>query len=233
MKKLIVAIIAAGLVGGTAMADVLASWTFSGSPVDSMAATSADADMASGGQYLDLTRGNGAPSSAGDNSFRTTGFRNDGISTSNDDYFQVVLAADSGFALSLDSIDFRYAGTASFSAASGPQGYAEMQWAYSLDGSSFNLIGTPNQVVNSQGNINVDLSGVGDLQDVEGDVFLRFYASGNTTTGGWGFNSLTTGGGQPGLEFNGSLAVIPEPSVFALLAIGGLAAARFARRRKD
>lgn len=234
MKKIIIAIIAAGLVGGTAMADILASWTFVGAtPIPSQVANSYDTNLDDSGSFLDLTRGAGAPTSAGSSSFRTTGFRNDGISTANTDYFQVILKAASGYELSLSGVSAIFGGTSTYSAGAG----ASMQWAYSTDGgSTFSLIDSPVAKVGvSTAALAFDFSGEAGLQGL-GDttsVMLRMYATGQTTSGGWGFISPSAGGGVPGFEIEGSLAVVPEPSVFALLAIGGLAAARFARRRKS
>lgn len=230
MKKIIVAIIAAGLVGGTAMADVIASWTFTGVGIPSQVADSYDANLDDSGSYLDLTRGAGAGTSSGNSSFRTVGFGSNGISTSNTDYFQVVLKAASGYELSLDGISAIFNGTSTYSADPG----ASMQWAYSTDGSTFTLIDSPvSKTGTASTYTDFDFSGVGSLQGLSDstEVTLRMYATGQTGTGGWGY--FSPGGTTPGLVVNGSLAVIPEPSVFALLAIGGLAAARFARRRKD
>ena len=52
----------------------------------------------------------------------------------------------------------------------------------------------------------IDLSGITALQGLGSDatITLRYYASGNTTTGGWGFNSPSAG--QNGLELRGSVS---------------------------
>lgn len=234
MKKIIVAIAVAGLMGGTAMADLLASWTFTGStPIVSQVANSFDSDLATGGSYLDLTRGAGAGTSAGASSFRTTGFQNNGISTANTDYFQVILSADVGFSLSLSGINAYFNGTTTYPVSPG----ASMQWAYSLDGSTFTLIDSPVAKIGvaTTSTTDFDFTGVSALQNVAAgtDVTLRMYATGQTSTGGWGFFSPGGAGNEvAGLLINGSTQIIPEPSVFALLAIGGLAVTRYARRRK-
>lgn len=228
MKTLIAAVATAVGLTCAAQADLLLEWVFSGSSPASQVANSIDSRLDSGGSFNDLTRGAGAPSSAANSSFRTTGFQNDGISTANTDYFQLVLSASSGYDLSLSGITAAFAGTTSFSVSPG----VSHQWAYSLDGSTFTLIGSSQTRVGN-GSDSFDFSGVSALQNVAAgtDVTLRYYASGQTSTGGWGF--FSTGGTAPALQVNGSLAVVPEPSVFALFAIGGLAAARFARRRKE
>lgn len=229
MKKLLGAIIAAGLMGGTAMADVLVDWTFSGAvPIVSQVGANIDANLATGGSYNDLTRGAGAGTSSGNSSFRTVGFQNNGISTANTDYFQIILSADAGYSLSLSSIDAIFNGTPGYAVTPG----VDMQWGYSTDGSTFSLIGSPvTKIGTSSTVVNFDLSSAGITDVAAGtDVTLRFYATGQTTTGGWGF--FSPGGTTVGLAINGTTQVIPEPSVFALMAIGGLALTRYARRRK-
>lgn len=144
-----------------------------------------------------ITRGSAAGASAGANSFRTTGFQANGISTANNDYFQVTLSASTGYTLSVTGIVAQFAGTASFYATPG----VADQWAYSLDGSSFTLIGSSN--VSTSLNRAWDFSGVTALQGVDATntVTLRYYASGRTSTGGWGFNN-TSG---YGLNIGGSV----------------------------
>lgn len=177
----------------------IAAWDFFG---ESSPATSA-ADVYN--SNLDasnlLTRGAGAASSAASNSFRTTGFQNNGISTANTDYFQFTLSAAPGFKLSLSTIDARFNGTASFFASPG----VTSQFAYSLDGTTFTLIGsavTSTSLTMAQ----IDLTGVSALQNVaEGTtVTFRYYASGQTSTGGWGFASSAAG--VYGLAIGGTVA---------------------------
>ncbi len=233
--KTLVAIIAAA-VGLTcaAQADVIASWTFTVTTpavITSQVANTVGADMATGGAYNDLTRGPGAPPNAANNSFRSLGFQNNGLSLTNTDYFKVVVSADAGYDLSLSDITAVFAGTTTFANSPG----VDMRWGYSLDGgTTFNWAGAMETKVGTATTpVVFDLSGVAALQNVTGDVELRFYATGQTSTGSWGFFSPTSAGGQaPGLTINGTTGVVPEPSVFALFAIGGLAATRFARRRK-
>jgi autotransporter-associated beta strand protein len=185
------ALLAAGLCWGTlpAQAEVIATWTFDAT---SEASQNADSQNANLNATLSLTRGAGAAASAG-GGFRTVGFRNDGISTGNTDYYQIVLQAASGYTLSLTNVFGTFVGTASFSTGVG----VSHQWAYSLDGSSFTLIGSAQARVGN-GTTAFDFSAVSALQDVANgtDVTLRYYASGRTSTGGWGFNSqgFTLGG---------------------------------------
>src|SRR6185503_14583835 len=103
------------------------------------------------------------------------------ISTANTDYFQITLSSASGFTVSLSAIDANFNGTASFFASPG----VTSQFAYSLNGSTFTLIGSPVQSTSlTMGQIN--LTGIAALQNVPSGttITLRYYASGQTTTGG-------------------------------------------------
>ena len=113
----------------------IAAWDFTGANATvTQAATTFNANLGSSNL---VTRGAGAAASAGANSFRTVGFKNDGIATSNTDYFQVTLGAAAGYTVSLSTIDAKLNGTASYSTAG-----VTSQFAYSLDGSTFTLIGS-------------------------------------------------------------------------------------------
>ena len=139
----------------------------------------------------DLTRGAGAAANSASNSFRTTGFQNNGIAITNTDYFQITLKANTGYKLNLSSIDAKLAGTANFTVSPG----VTSQFAYSIDGSTFTLIGTAQTNIGTPQTLTqINLAGIPALQSVPSTttVTLRYYASGQTTTGGWGFNSPTS-----------------------------------------
>jgi hypothetical protein len=123
--------------------------------------------------------------------FRTTGFQNNGINVSNTDYFQFTLQAATGYQLSIATVDARFAGTGTFA----PEPGVTHQYAYSLDGVNFVLIGSPQNTIGSPAALSTDLSAVSALQNVPAGttVTIRYYASGQTTTGGWGFNSPSLG----------------------------------------
>ena len=182
---------------------VIAGWDFFGqSSPTTVAATTFDANLVSSSGANNVTRGPGASASTASNSFRTTGFQNNGISTSNTDYFQITLTAASGFKQSLSAIDARYAGTSSFAVSPG----VSAQYAYSLDGTNFTLIGSPSVTVGSPATqTQINLTGISALQNVSSGttITIRYYASGQTTTGGWGFNSPAAG--QNGLAITGSV----------------------------
>lgn len=162
-----------------------------------------------------LSRGAGAAASAGANSFRTTGFQNNGISTANTDYFQASINANTGFTLSLSSLTAVLTGTATFANAPG----VTSQFAYSLDGVNFTLIGSPQTIVGVPQNLTVDLTGVTALQNLPSTttVTFRYYASGQTTTGGFGFFSGSAG--TNGFAINGTTAPVGPTAAFG--EIGG------------
>ncbi len=138
-----------------------------------------------------LSRGAGAPASTASNSFRTTGFQNNGIALTNTDYFQFSIQANTGNTLALTGITATFAGTATFAAASG----VTNQFAYSIDGAAFQFtgpavitIGTPQTAT-----FTFDAATALALSNVPATsiVTFRYFASGQTTTGGWGFFSVS------------------------------------------
>src|SRR5436190_6866388 len=118
-------------VGLTDLQAQFAAWDFAGVGTTSLptyAATTFNANLVATAGANNVTRGAGAAWSTAANSFRTVGFSNNGIATTNTDYFQITLTANSGFTLSLSTIDARLAGTASFAVTPG----VSSQFAYSL-----------------------------------------------------------------------------------------------------
>ena len=195
---------------GNITALIIAGWNFFGNnaAVANIAATTFDSNLVSTSSASNITRGAGAAASAAGNSFRTGGFQNNGISTSNNDYFQITLTATSGYLTSLSSIDAKFAGTGTFCASPG----VSQQFAYSLDGTNFNLIGSPQIIIGTPGTLSqIDLSGVSALQNVAAGttITIRYYASGQTTTGGWGFNSPSIATSDNGLSIGGTVLAIP------------------------
>ncbi|NQX37693.1 gliding motility-associated C-terminal domain-containing protein [Pedobacter steynii] len=185
----------------------IASWDFSGqNQLPTSTANTYDPGLTAAPV---LTRGAGAPASMAGNSFRTTGFRNDGISVANTDYYEVTLAVSSGKTISLSTINAIFAGTGAYYANSG----VSVQFAYSLDGTNFTLIGAPSTVLAANVTNSttspfptISLSGVTALQNVASGttITLRFYASGQTATGGWGFNSPAPG--RMGFDIGGNVS---------------------------
>ena len=182
---------------------IIAAWDFFGqNTIATMAATTFNSNLVSTNNLNKVTRGDSAAASLGVNSFRTVGFRNNGISTSNADYFQTTLKAVPGRSLSLYSINANFAGTTSYAVAPG----VSSQFAYSLDGTNFTLIGTPFVTVGQPVSSPViDLTAISALQNIHESktITIRYYATGQTATGGWGFTSATSG--TNGLAFGGNL----------------------------
>lgn len=194
--------------GTTSAPIIIAGWDFTGvgsTSLPSYAATTFSTHLISTSGGSDITRGATAAWSTGSNSFRSQGFKNDGISTSNNDYFQVVLTAAGGYSLSLSTIDAKFAGTGTFCESPG----VSTQFAYSLDGTNFTLIGSPQSIIGTPNTLTqIDLSEIPALQNVASGttVTLRYYASGQTTTGGWGFYSASSG--DNGLAIGGSVDLV-------------------------
>ncbi|WP_254512713.1 cadherin domain-containing protein [Anatilimnocola floriformis] len=191
-----------GLEDRSLMAQLL-SWDFFGENTG-VATSPADFVASNLDASTNVTRGATAAASTASNSFRTTGFQNNGISTANTDYFQATISASPGFELNLGTLDARFAGTATFRAAPGASG----QFAYSTDGTNFTLIGSPFSLTADAAMPQISLSGITALQHVPDSttVTLRYYASGQTTTGGWGFNSPAAG--QYGLDIRGTVDAV-------------------------
>lgn len=187
----------------------IAAWDFTGE--SNVSTSTAEVYNTNLDASSSITRGAGALPSAGANSFRTTGFQNNGIALTNTDYFENTFSAAPGFTLSLTSINARFAGTGTFIVTPG----VSMQYAYSLDGTNFTLIGSPTIMTATGAMPTIDLSGISAIQNVTDDitVTIRFYASGQTTTGGWGYNSPSLG--SYGLAFGGTLNCIVQSTFYA------------------
>lgn len=192
----------------------IAAWDFYGE--SSPATSSADIFNANLSSSNFITRGASASASTASNSFRTTGFQNNGISTSNTDYFQITIGAASGYKVSLSTIDAKFAGTNTFYASPG----VTSQFAYSLDGTNFTLIGSPVQST-SLTMAQIDLSGITALQNVASGttITLRYYASGQTATGGWGFSSASAG--TYGLAIGGTVTTSGPTITVSLSSLSG------------
>ncbi|MFZ4399843.1 MAG: endonuclease [Bacteroidales bacterium] len=182
----------------------IAAWDFysvGSSSLPTYAATTFSSNLISLSGANNITRGPNAAWSTASNSFRTQGFKNEGISISNTDYFQITLTAATGYKVSISTIDAKFAGTSTYYANPG----VTSQFAYSLNGSTFTLIGSPVQST-SLSMPQINLSSINELQNVSAGttIFIRYYASGQTTTGGWGFYSVSSG--TNGLAIGGSVS---------------------------
>lgn len=233
MKKTILTLVAISAMGAGANAATLLAWNFTGSAGSQATniANSIDATLDGSDGNLDtLTRGAGAPGNAAANSFRTTNFKNDGISITNTDYFQFAISSTTGYSLSLSTIDGKFGGTSTYSTAGTP---SQVQFAYSLDGTNFTLIGSAASFTNNtlaNAGASWDLTGISALQNLNASttVTFRMYATGATTTGGYGLYN-TSGNG---LDLIGTTTAVPEPAAVALIGLGMGGALWGLRRRR-
>ena len=192
----------------TVKATPIAAWDFnavvSGTTYTTYTATTFNGNLVSTSGANNITRGTNAAWSTAGNSFRTAGFKNEGIATSNTDYFQVTIQAATGKNVSLSTIDANLAGTGSYCVTPG----VTSQFAYSLDGTNFTLIGSAQTIIGTpQSLATIDLTSISSLQNVSNGttIYLRYYASGQTATGGWGFYSAALG--TNGLAIGGSISI--------------------------
>lgn len=187
----------------------IASWNFFGE--SSPTTSTADVSNANLTTTPILSRGSGASEITASNSFRTTGFQNNGISASNTDYFQTSISSTSSV-ISLSTIDAKFNGTSTFHASPG----VTSQFAYSLDGTNFTLIGSPQQST-SLTLTQINLSAISALQNVAPGttITFRYYASGQTSTGGWGFHSPSASSGDDGLVIRGQVSINTSPLILA------------------
>lgn len=205
--------------GSTKAQTVLVGYDFTGVTSAAPPATFAPTTTAANVTGSSLTRGATAPASGANNSFRTTGFQNNGISTANTDYFQSSITANTGNKISLSSLTAVLSGTGTYFPAT-------VQFAYSLDATNFTLIGSPQTVATAPATgagqtVTVDLTTIAALQNVAAGttVTFRFYASGSTTTGGFGF--ISPAAGTNGFAINGTAS--PSGATAAAVTIGGRA----------
>jgi len=197
----------------------IAAWDFYGvttaAPPATFTATTWNANL-DGTVSKTVTRGASAALgtyTGASNSFRTTGFKSDGISTANADYFQITLEAATGYTMSLSTIDAKFNGTSSFYGSTG----VASQFAYCINdttSANFTLLDTVQHIKGTApiAMTQIVLSTVTALQAVPAGsvVYLRYYASGLTSTGGWGFASTATAGTN-GLAIGGTVDATVQP----------------------
>lgn len=153
-----------------------------------------------------LIRGTDAVTNGAGNSFRTTGFKNDGISITNQDYFETSINLNSSTSkiLDLNRITGRVDGTATYFNNNNNAG-VDIQFAYNKNNTGFVFINTPLNIKSSNKEFEINLNDIQDLKGLTKDdiVVFRFYATGQTETGGFGFNS--TSSTSDGLSFYGAI----------------------------
>lgn len=222
MKKILIAVlgIASLAIEPTNAQVVLAGWDFNGS--NSSASNPDLADTVSSNVTVGgLTLGIGLNSSGTANSFGGTGFTVNGTQSSavsGGDFVSFSLQAESGFTLSLINI-------AAYNVRRSATGPTTGIWQYQIGSGTWTDIGseiTWGAVTTVSGNsqASIDLSGISNLQNVGAgnSIGLRIVSWGATSgSGTWFLNQFQTGND---LIVNGSVAVIPEPTTWALIGLG-------------
>lgn len=218
MKKTLLAVLSltavslAGVNGQT----VILGFDFSGSTNTAAFNTQNSTFSAANVLSSQITRGSSIQANNAANSFRGVGFGNTGIDMlGNNRYFEFTLQTAPSHQFSVSSIYGNFNGTGTFFATTG----VTVAYAYSLNGgtsftqmSSFNLSTAGNSTYSVTGADAAALTNVS-------NVVFRMYASGNTTTGGFGLQSAASPG-TTGLSISGTVQAVPEPSTWALIGLG-------------
>jgi hypothetical protein len=205
---------ALGLTGALALASNILEFDFSGSASNSTSNEQFSTFSLTGIQTSTMTRGSDIGNNNANNSFRGQGFSNLGIDIDSDRYFKFDINADQGYTFSISSIYGNYNGTATYSNSPG----VTMAFAYSLDGSSYTLMDNFTQVGSGNQTFMITGNYASALSDIS-FVSFKLFASGQTSTGGWGLQSAASPG-TLGLSVQGT--AIPEPGTLALIGISAL-----------
>jgi PEP-CTERM motif len=219
----IVALAATAALGTAASATTLVQWDLAGAPGNQATTPgiASDASLAA----IDLSRGAGLSPSAASNSFSSSGFT--GGAT---DFVSLGFTVASGFLVDLDAL---FIGTRSSNTGPGTIGLYWSGDAFATPITRFDQSPGSNFV-----NSVVDLSA---LPDLTGSVEFRLAQIGSTSanggaTGASGTFRLTgyfnDSGFDRNLQFTGSVAAIPEPGTYGLMAAGLAAMGLFIRRRQ-
>ncbi|NJK92548.1 MAG: PEP-CTERM sorting domain-containing protein [Blastochloris sp.] len=146
-----------------------------------------------------IGRGTGITGNAGGDRYNAGGWNNADLAATIVDnaYFTFTLQANTGFEIDFNT--FAYTGQAS---GTGPTGFA---FRSSVDSFAANL-GAPTAT-----GVSIDLSAAS-FQNLTGPIEFRLYGFGASSAAGtFSVNDFT---------FSGNVAVVPEPSTYALLGLG-------------
>lgn len=222
MKKSL-SLLALVAIVAVSQADVIVGFDMAGTTTDPLAANTLDANVT---LNAGLARtGLGTPSSA--NNFGSNGWNVTDVFSPDDDYISFSLTPDEGFQLTLTDISWNRINASSTGPGNG-------RWGYSIGGDAW-VYQTDFAITTANAAGSWDFV---DVENVTEEVEFRFWAYGATSAGGGtsaGTGSVNYRNGAAGddLVLNGSVSVVPEPSVLALLSLGGIAVLRFSRRRKE
>lgn len=223
MKALIVVLLVFGM-AVTTQASVILAWDMSGQTGTqvSQVANVIDSNLDTSAGYNTLTRVGLTPAAAG-NSFNSSAWNTTATFTEGNKYLSFTLAPAPGYWITITSLQSTHNGS-NTAPNTGRWGYriGTGSWVYESDWTVTFAIATRTW----------DFADVSNIVD---PIEFRFWMYGTTSIAGG--TSTATGTGRIAnvagndLILNGSVTVIPEPGVFVLMAIGGLAILRFARRR--
>jgi len=152
---------------------------------------------------------------------------NTGAFNESNQYITFSLSVDPGYMVSLDSLSWTRISATNTAPGTG-------RWGYSINGGSFVLQDTfAIPFANTAGSWDTL-----DIVDATGTIEFRFWAYGSVsvnngtsqTGGSVNFRNSVVG---DDLVLNGSVALVPEPSTYALLSLAGLALAGYAARRRQ
>jgi hypothetical protein len=168
--------------------------------------------------------GLGASSSA--NAFGSNGWNITDTFNEADKYIAFSLSVDPGYMVTLTELSWTRLNASNTAPGTG-------RWGYSINGGSFVLQDTFAITFANAAGVWDSL----DIVDATGSIEFRFWAFGTTSVNGG--SSAGAGGvtyrniAGEDLVLNGSVALVPEPSTYALLALSGLALAGYAARRRQ
>lgn len=222
-----------------AHAAILAKWEFDGStpsPTGSIVpisptdhgSGSLDANM----QTAILDMADPADGRTGGNCYKSIDWEGDGDvadfaeAISNGQYFSIQFEAQAGYQMSLTSLDLLLYQT-SFMAGTGVNGGsaggADFAIYSSIGGfTAGNEIYSYSLASGAYSVFNVDLTG-GSFDNLT-NVEFRIYAKGATgNSNGFYIGKLNTSDGLDDIVLNGSISTVPEPSTYALIALGAIA----------
>lgn len=221
MKKILGLALVVSLIAAS-RADVIVGFDMAGTTTDPLAANTVAANIT---VNSGLTRvGLGASSAA--NNFGSNGWNITDTFNNADDYISFSLTPVGGNQMTLTDISWNRINASSTGPNNG-------RWGYSIGGGSW-VYQTDFAITTANAAGSWDFADI--VNETQG-VEFRFWAYGATSAGGGasaatGSSNFRNGAAGDDLVLNGTVSVVPEPSVMALLSLGGFSLLRFSRRRK-